>query len=146
MKNHTGYSLLIALLIAGVAMPLAAEELGRLFLTPEQRQALDKLRYQKPVEQKLQEIVIEEEPAEPEPAPVIGGIYVNGLVYRQGGRSTAWVNQANTYQGDLGHRYLKIDGDAISPEEVEILIPAANKRVKLKVGEFYEPGADDSVR
>lgn len=138
MKIPFQIRLFLSLLTAFAATPLSADDLGRLFFTPSQRQILDKLRYQ-PAKQKLPEVVIDQEPAEPELKPVIGGIYVNGLVYRKNGKSTAWVNQANTSQGDLGHRYLEIDADAISPDEVEILIPSANKSVKLKVGELYEP-------
>lgn len=140
--------ILFSLLLAAVAPLAAADDLGRLFFTSSQRQALDNLRQQGPAEKKTPEIVIEVEPEitgpEKPERPVVGGIYVNGLVYRENGKSTAWVNRANTNQGDLGHRYLDIDPGTIGPEEVEILIPSADKKVKLKVGEFYDPEDDQA--
>lgn len=140
MKRLFLTRVVLLLLFIFTVMPLMADDMDRLFFTPDQRQILDKLRYQKPKQEKVPELVIEQEPVEePEPGPVIGGIYVNGLVYRENGKSTAWINQANTNQGDLGHRYLQINADAITPDEVEIMIPSADKKVRLKVGEFYEP-------
>lgn len=120
---------------------LADDDLGRLFTTPAQRQLLEKLRHQKPVvEVKVPQIEIEfEEPAAEEEKPVIGGITVNGLVYRENGKSTAWVNSQNTFEGNLVNQYIQIDARDIKPDDVEIVIPLNETRVKLKTGETYDP-------
>ncbi len=83
---------LLALALAGVAglaptPPAAADELGRLFFTPQQRQDLDRRR-----ESNIQdkEVVIE------------SSITVNGHVTRSSGKTTTWVNgvpQYDTYSG-----------------------------------------------
>ena len=55
-------------------------------------------------------MVVIEEPEEPEEIkPEIGGITVNGLVYRKGGKSTAWINNANTFEGNLGNQYIQVN-------------------------------------
>jgi len=125
----------------------AEDDLGRLFTTPQQRNTLEKLRHQEPVvEIKVPEITFEEPVVETEEQkPVIGGITVNGLVYRKGGKSTAWINSANTYEGNFGNQYIQIDADNIKPDDVEILIPINETKVKLKTGQTYDPEADQII-
>jgi len=123
-----------------------ADDLGRLFTTPQQRQTLEKLRYQEPVvEITVPDITFEEPVVEEEHKPVIGGITVNGLVYRKGGKSTAWVNSANTYEGNFGNQYIQINADNIKPDDVEILIPINDTKVNLKTGQTYDPEADHII-
>lgn len=132
---------LFLFLLSGSVM---ATDLGRLFTTPEERAALEKLRHQKPVQKVKPEIVIDEpEPAEEKPE--IGGITVHGLVYRNGGKSTAWVNSGNTYEGDLGNQYLQIDAGNIKPEDVVIEIPITDTTLSLKAGETFSPEAEESA-
>ena len=80
-----------------------------------------------------------------EQKPVIGGITVNGLVYRKSGKSTAWINSANTYEGNFGNQYIQIDAQNIKPEDVEILIPINETKVKLKTGQTYDPETDQII-
>lgn len=121
---------------------MAAERLGRLFTTPQERSTLEKLRHQKPVENIQPEVVFKKEPKEEEvQQPEIGGITVNGLVYRENGKSTAWVNNSNTYEGNLENQYIQIDTKNIDPDNVVIEIPSTDKEVKLKTGETYDPEA-----
>ena len=130
------------LFLAFTPNTLAADDLGRLFTTPQQRNALEKLRSQKPVEEiKIPDITFAE-PVIEEQKPVIGGITVNGLVYRKGGKSTAWVNSANTFEGSFGNEYIQIDAQSIKPEDVEIVIPINEKKVNLKAGDTYDPETD----
>ena len=122
---------------------LAADDLGRLFTTPEQRSTLEKLRHQKPVQEiTIPEIVLEGPEIEEE-KPEIGGITVKGLVYRENGKSTAWVNSGNTYEGNLSNQYIQVDAKGINPDEVEIEIPLNETRVRLKSGETYNPESDE---
>ena len=133
------------LFLAFTPNTLAADDLGRLFTTPQQRNALEKLRSQKPVEEiKIPDITFAE-PVIEEQKPVIGGITVNGLVYRKGGKSTAWVNSANTFEGNFGNQYIQIDANNIKPDDVEIVIPINEKNIKLKTGQTYDPEADQII-
>jgi hypothetical protein len=69
------------------ALPVAADELGRLFFTPQQRQELDRRRASN-IQEK--EVVIE------------SAVTVNGHVARSSGKTTTWVNgvpQYDTYSG-----------------------------------------------
>ncbi len=126
-----------------------AEELGRLFTTVEERQMLDGLRNAKPKEIEVVEVVevieiVPEEVVEEEPKPVIGGITVNGLVYRKGRKSTAWINNENTYEGHLSHQYIHIDPENINPDGIQVEIPENVTDISLKVGETYDP-SDENV-
>ena len=122
-----------------------ADDLGRLFTTPEERITLEKLRHQRPVEIKPPEITFEEPVAEnEEKKPDQGDITVNGLVYRENGKSTAWVNNGNTYEGNLENQYLQIEADNIKPDDVIIEIPLNDAQVQLKAGETYTPQSEDA--
>ena len=121
----------------------AGDSLGRLFLTPDQRAALEELRYRKPVEVKIPEIIVAE-PVKPETEnPEIGNIEVNGLVYRKNGKSTAWINRVSSYEGDLANEYIQIDADNIKPDDVEIVMPINDTKVNLKAGESFNPEAGE---
>ena len=83
--------LLALALAAGAGLsaprPAAADELGRLFFTPQQRQELDRRRASN-VQEK--EVVVE------------SSVTVNGHVARSNGKTTTWVNgvpQYDTYSG-----------------------------------------------
>jgi hypothetical protein len=95
-----------ALLAAGLvaaasllpAAPAAADELGRLFFTPQQRQELDRRRASN-IQEK--EVVIE------------SSVTVNGQVARSSGKTTTWVNgvpQYDTYSGGDPARVRLEDG------------------------------------
>jgi len=74
-------AVLAGLLGALAASGAAAQELGRLFFTPEQRAALDARRKARV-------------PDKPAAAPQVESpvTRVNGVVQRSGGKSTVWVN------------------------------------------------------
>ena len=72
------------------ALPAAADELGRLFFTPQQRQELDRRRASTSNVQEEKEVVIE------------SSVTVSGHVARSSGKTTTWVNgvpQYDTYSG-----------------------------------------------
>ena len=144
-KSYHFYLVLVCifLLPAGYIHNLNAEELGRLFLTPEERNRIDRIRYAQPKKEEPIKIVIDETfEEEPEPIPDIGGITVNGLVYRQGGKSTAWINSTNSFEGNLGNQYIEVDSDNIKPGNVRLKIHKIERDVTLKVGETYETTTD----
>jgi hypothetical protein len=79
---------LAAAAVLAPAGPAAADDLGRLFFTPQQRQDLDRRR-ESNVQEK-EEVVIE------------STVTVNGHVARSSGKTTTWVNgvpQYDTYPG-----------------------------------------------
>lgn len=81
MRNAALAAILAGLLGPVAAAGAAAQELGRLFFTPEQRTALDARRKARV-------------PDKPAATPQVESpvTRVNGLVQRSGGKSTVWVN------------------------------------------------------
>ncbi len=110
--------ILYALVLLSLAAPAAAaaDELGRLFFTPEQRQDLDRRRASNRAE---------------EEAPQIreGPLTLDGHVQRSSGRTTTWINGTPQYDDPPAGR------DAARVTVVpNIGVPG----VSLKVGETYE--------
>ena len=123
----------------------AVDKFGRFFTSPAQRQLLDELRKVEP-EQRIQveeEVLLVEESDEPEEVVEVDTLTVRGLVYRGKGKSTAWINESNTFEGGLSSQYINV-GD-IESNKVEIKIPSAEKEVKLNVGESFDPLTDSYV-
>ena len=145
MRTLAVKAFIILITISWYGVSKADDSLGRLFLTPDQRTALEKLRYQKPVVVKIPEIIAKE-PAISETEtvnPEIGNIEVNGLVYRMNGKSTAWINRVSSYEGDLANEYIQVDAGNIKPDDVEIVIPINDTKVNLKAGESFNPDAGE---
>jgi hypothetical protein len=92
-------------------LPVAAgaEELGRLFFTPEERAQLD-YNYVREARSDDDARVLE----------------LNGIVQKRGGKRTAWINGVPQAVGR---------SDEKSPESVPVPLPGQNKSVKLKVGQ-----------
>jgi hypothetical protein len=135
-------------ILATAALPAAAADvLGRLFTTPQQRAQLEELRHaeEAPKEIELADVeLIPEETAGPEAAPV-DAVRVRGLVTRGQGRSTAWINDGNTYTGDLSLEYLHVRPTDIRENQVQLGMPDGRTTVTLKVGTTYDP-ATEQVR
>jgi hypothetical protein len=81
MRPAAFAAILAGLLGAASASGAAAQELGRLFFTPEQRTALDARRKARIPDKPAAAAQVE--------SPVTR---VNGIVQRSGGKSTVWVN------------------------------------------------------
>ena len=94
---------------------VAAEELGRLFFTPQQRQDLDRRRATNRAE---------------EEAPQIkeGPLTLEGHVQRSSGRTTTWINGAPQYDSHAGR----------DPARVTVVPNLGEPGVSLKVGQIYE--------
>ncbi len=124
---------------------LNADELGRLFTTVEERIMLDEFRQDKPMEIKIVDIDIDETENVDEQEVKIGGITVNGLVYRKDGKSTAWINNSNTYQGDMSNQYIRVDAENIDPENVQVELPGSVTKITLKAGQTYDPATAEVI-
>jgi hypothetical protein len=90
-------------------MPTNAEELGRLFFTPEQRTQLD-YSYTREASSDNND----------------RALMLNGIVQKRGGKRTVWINGVPQQMGR---------SDENTPESVPVPLPGQNKSVKLKVGQ-----------
>ena len=105
----------LALTLSCLAAPAAAEELGRLFFTPQQRQDLDRRRATNRVE--------EESPQIKE-----GPLTLEGHVQRSSGKSATWINGVPQYDSHAGR----------DPARVTVVPNEGEPGVSLKVGQVYE--------
>lgn len=110
----------LLLMLVGLLPAAQAAELGRLFYTPLQRQQLE---YQQASSGGTD-------------GNVRGYIVVNGVVQKQGGKRTVWVNGAPQSAGR---------GNDRSPASVTLSVPGKSHPVPAKVGEkiLLEPPAQD---
>ena len=113
---------LLAVLL-GTAPPLAAQELGRLFLTPSQRATLDVRRAERVPDKPAAEVVVE--------SPTTR---IDGQVQRSSGRSTVWINGQPVREGaqSEGLRMTPAQGGA---DGVTLSIGEGDRSVRLRVGE-----------
>jgi hypothetical protein len=110
---------LVATIVAALAMlpsPAHAEEIGRLFFTPQQRQDLDRRRATN---------------AQAAIVTAVDQVTVNGQVSRSGGKSTTWINGAP--QDDI-----RTKTDARDPTRVTVRQGEETKGSSLRVGETLD--------
>ena len=106
---------LMLMCIVAPAAATAAEELGRLFLTPQQRQDLDRRRATNRAE---------------EEAPQIkeGPLTLDGQVQRSGGKTTTWINGVPQFDSYSGR----------DPARLTVAPNVGEPGVGLKVGETLD--------
>lgn len=129
--------------LSAVVAPVHATDLGRLFLTPAERAALDRAR--------LGADVPEPTPPVEAPAPLdlvvdeviedLEPVRVDGFVRRSGGPATVWVNGTDSYQGNLGEHGLDADDLRVDEARVRLPVPATGEVVSLKPGQAWDPNA-----
>lgn len=115
---------IVATLALLAALPGEAQELGRLFFTPDQRAALDARRKAR----------VPDKPA----AVVVASptTRVDGYVKRSGGRSTVWVNGESLPEGPAEARI----GEG---ERVSIPVGEGGRRATLRPGEALDRGTGE---
>lgn len=91
-----------------IAAPVAAEELGRLFFTPQQRAQLE----------------AGSTPADDSASH--DSLTVNGIVQKHGGARTVWINGVAKSAGKSDER---------SPASLPLTVPGQSKPVRIKVGQ-----------
>lgn len=131
-KPLSRYKLLIAVLLSGVLSPAASAEeaLGRLFFTPERRQALDRQR-----QLNIQDVKqVNEDPA----------LTINGMVTRSSGKSTSWVNGAAQNENEMSGSAVVVPrgNDAGKVEVQGGELPTATARVGETVNRNTGEAAD----
>ncbi len=118
-----------------------ADSLGRIFTSAEERQKLEKIR-SKTEEKKI--VVIEEvkkieEPIVKKEIVYRDSIALKGFVHRNGGKSTAWINDTNTFDGNLDSQLIQVPDKNIKTDHVMITLPDDNTNIELRVGEAFTP-------
>jgi len=129
----------LGVLLFAVGAAALADDLGRLFFTPEERAGLDAARNAPPTDVAQP---ADDAPTAQAPAVEVTGlpappVTVNGLVLRAEGPSTAWVNGAPSTRQELGAdpaRDLRIARDAVEVDAAEI-------RARVKPGQTFDPAA-----
>ena len=146
--SRNNYHLLITVVVLQLsAHTYAADQLGRLFTDSQDRTRLDLIRQQ--------EIVVEEEPDQPievdelleleveeQEEVVKDTITIKGLVQRSDGKNSAWINDSNTFEGDLETLYIEVGQEDINNNKVKVMMPDKATEIDLKVGQGYDPNND----
>ena len=114
---------LLALLLLLPAGQAAAQELGRLFFTPEQRDALDARRKAR----------LPDKPAASAPSPTTR---IDGYVQRSRGKSTVWVNGEAVPDGTQPEGLRLRRGT--DPSRVTVTIGEDGRRREMRVGETLD--------
>ena len=129
MKTITALAAMLAGLLG--ATGAGAQELGRLFFTPEQRSALDERRKARV-------------PDKPAATPQVESpvTRVNGAVQRAGGKSTVWINgEAIPESAQAGS--LQPAPRATNPARVSVPVGEGAQRYDLRVGESLDRGSGE---
>ena len=115
LKSRFFASLALILLCLAAPAAAAAEELGRLFLTPQQRQDLDRRRATNRAE---------------EEAPQIreGPLTLEGHLQRSSGRTATWINGVPQYDSHASR----------DPARIMVIPNQGEPGVSLRVGQIYE--------
>jgi len=121
MKRAAAVLLALGLLAAGAAR---AQELGRLFFTPEQREALDARRKAR----------LPDKPAAV--APVSPTTRIDGVVQRSRGKSTLWVDGTAVPDGTQPEGLRVRRGS--DPGRVTVTVVESGQRIDLRVGETVD--------
>ena len=135
-RRAAAVTIVVVLGLAPLAASLAADELGRLFTTAEQRRQLDAHRDGQAGAGTPAAEAIGERPQPP--GPDEAAIRLRGVVYRADGNNTAWINSGNTYEGGADNGYPAVDAGRIGPDAITITRPG-RAAVTLKVGERLGP-------
>lgn len=125
--RHRGARALAAAALLSAMLPAYAD-LGRLFLTPQQRSELDRRRANP---------VVEAQPAAQESA-----VTINGYVRRSDGRTTTWVNGVPRYDAPPARR----DGRVTVNEPGAQVTLKVGETADLAAGQVRDPLAGGSVR
>lgn len=125
-------SAVLVVLVWGTALPVhAAEPLGRLFMTPEQRRALDALR------DPGGDVGTQASPvAAPVADPLDGKVVLNGVVSRSRGPDVVWVNGQRA--GGTDDR-IRLQRGPDATARVTLQDKADGTTARLKPGQYWEP-------
>ena len=143
MRLRNAWPLVAAVLLSSDA---GAQALGRLFSTAEERKVLDELRAGN-------EHRAPPDPGQSEPARVTSRLTVNGLVTRDRGPDSVWINGERVSRNERTSEGIRVQGEAGA--RVRLILPRAAGSIRLKAGQkvdlvtgsirdAYEVGPDAS--
>lgn len=139
--------LLLLLCCIPFAATAADQPLGRLFLSPAERAALDVVRQNSKPPQKIitpGDAEDEDLAAESEPAVIPPVITLDGYVKRSDGKGTVWVN-GRPVQEKIPTRDIEVGRMQGNTNQVQIKLPGNGQTVKLKAGQSYDPATGKMV-
>jgi hypothetical protein len=133
MKTSTGAklkALTAFIVLSGLAAPALAQDasLGRLFLTPEQRVALDNARRNRIRAEALAAAAVQKPKI-----PPARSIVINGVITRSDGESIVWVNGRPT-DGETADG-IRVAPASDSQSSIVLREPEKGRKVRLKVGQ-----------
>jgi len=120
-----------AFMLAHYCRTPCAEELGRLFTTPEERSLLEQLR-NPPAE--TSQAPPADDPARAERESLNNDVTVKGLVYRKNGRGTIWINSSH-----MRAQQLQINADGNDAGDVQIKIPDSKSVIRFRPAKVHHP-------
>lgn len=134
---------LVLVLLWLVAAPLAAAELGRLFLTPAERAAVDRIRYAAPVPA----VEVTEQASDgaaqaaddAAAAPPGPAVTLDGYVRRSAGPPTVWVNGTDSYRGNFAEQGVDARGLEVDAARVRLPRRGVDAPLHLKPGQTFDP-------
>lgn len=121
-------ALIVAFALGAVAAPASSQELGRLFHTPGQRNALDAQRKTRPAV------------APAATAPARRSARIDGYVLRSDGRSTVWVN-SGAVSATSRREDMRADVRSDAPGRVSVSVGGGERRLDVKVGATLDAGS-----
>ncbi len=136
-------NLLLIFIVSVLTVPVHADSFGRLFTTPSERKELDRIRLIKDKKPRQVETMQAEdflEPTEIKKEIVIrDAIRLKGIVHRSDGKNSAWINEANTFEGNLESQFIQVPNNNITFDQATVIMPDDSTSVDLKVGEVFVP-------
>ena len=139
---YPGKALLLLICSSLLITQVYADHLGRLYTTQDERKQLDKIRNAKPKPEKVKLVEIEEiiEPVVVEKELIVRDVItLKGIVHRSDGKNTAWINDSNTFEGNLESQYIQVPDNKIKSNQATIIMPDDSTKIDLKVGEVFIP-------
>ena len=139
------YHIISIFIVTGIIFtPAYADSLGRLYTSPSERKQLDRIRQakEKPKPKMVEASQVEElmESLEIEKEIVIrDAIRLKGIVHRSDGKNAAWINESNTFEGNLETQFIRVPSSNINSDQATIIMPDDSTSVDLKVGEVFVP-------
>ena len=131
-----------ALCVLALGVATADDDLGRLFHTPAERALLDAAReaVAPPVDLPGPAVAPAPGDSPPAPAPTAAPVTVNGIVQRERGPSTAWINGAAGTRVELEAR----DGGEVRIGRGVLELGGAQRdtpstRARVKPGQVFDP-------
>ena len=133
-RKMTLTSFSLAAVLIGLAAPLHAADLGRLFLTATERARLEELRAPAPAAASNGAESLEASSGQA-PTPIT----VNGMVRRSDGTTTVWINGISSFDGDTEALPGYVDRARLSKGRVIVKEASAAQSVVVKPGQTYDP-------